>query len=127
MQRYSTGNPFESKFGYSRAVRRGPFILVSGTTSVDLSTGLVAHPTSAYDQAVKIFREIITAVTALGGKKEDVARVRMFVTYEGDSDEVGRALKENFGDVGPTATMIMGAKFVSPDMRVEIEADAIVA
>ncbi|KIJ63600.1 hypothetical protein HYDPIDRAFT_113076 [Hydnomerulius pinastri MD-312] len=125
VQRYRTANPYEKEFGYCRAVRRGPFIFVSGTTAVDLATGEVAHPTSAYEQALKAFREIVTAVEAVGGKKGDIVRVRMFVTYEDDSGEVARALKEEMGDVEPTATMILGAKFVSPDMRVEIEADAI--
>ncbi|KAF9224838.1 YjgF-like protein [Gyrodon lividus] len=124
-QRYRTPNPYEKKFGYCRAVKRGSFIFVSGTTAIDLDTGKVVHPMSAYDQALKAFREIVTAVEALGGKKGDIVRVRMFVTYVHDSEEVGRALKEELGDVEPAATMILGAKFVSPDMRVEIEADAI--
>ncbi|KIJ06156.1 hypothetical protein PAXINDRAFT_103488 [Paxillus involutus ATCC 200175] len=125
VQRYRTLNPCEIKFGYCRAVKRGPFIFVSGTTAIDLETGEVAHPMSAYDQALKAFREIITAVEALGGKKGDIVRIQMFVTYDDDSGEVGRALKEELGDVEPAATMIIGAKFVSPDMRVEIQADAI--
>ncbi|KAF9238968.1 YjgF-like protein [Melanogaster broomeanus] len=123
--RYRTLNPYEKKFGYCRAVKRGSFIFVSGTTAIDVETGKVVHPTSAYDQALKAFREIISAVEALEGKKGDIVRVRMFVTYDDDSGAVGRALKEVLGDVEPAATMILGAKFVSPDMRVEIEADAI--
>ncbi|KIK97952.1 hypothetical protein PAXRUDRAFT_824418 [Paxillus rubicundulus Ve08.2h10] len=125
VQRYRTLNIYENKFGYCRAVKRGPFIFVSGTTAIDIETGKVVHPMSAYDQALKAFREIITAVEALGGKKGDIVRVQMFVTYDDDSEEVGRALKEELGDVEPAATMILGAKFVSPDMRVEIQADAI--
>lgn len=125
-QRYTTANPYEAQFGYSRAVRRGPFIFVSGTTSIDPATGVVQHPESAYEQALKIFSEIIHAIEALGGTRQDVTRVRMFVTADEDTDDVGRALKANFGDVGPTATMIVGAKFVRAEMKVEIEADAIV-
>ena len=118
-----------SKFGYSRGVRRGPFIFTSGTTSVSTestSTPTILHPSSAFHQALQAFSEIIRAVEALGGTKEDVVRVRMFVTRDEDSGEVGRALKEVFGDVGPAATMTLGVRFVSEEMRVEIEAGAVV-
>ncbi|KAG6860791.1 hypothetical protein C0995_007597 [Termitomyces sp. Mi166 len=125
-QRYTTANPYEAQFGYSRAVRRGPFIFVSGTTSVDPTTGVVQHPGSAHEQALKIFYEIIRAIEALGGTRQDVMRIRMFVTADEDTNDVGRALKENFGDVGPAATMIVGAEFVRAEMKVEIEADAVV-
>ncbi|KAG6812307.1 hypothetical protein H0H92_003480 [Tricholoma furcatifolium] len=125
-QRYTTANPYEVQFGYSRAVRRGPFIFVSGTTSIDPASGTVQHPESAYQQTVKTFSEIIRAIEALGGTRQDVTRIRMFVTADEDTGDVGRALKESFGDVGPAATMIVGAKFVSEKMKVEIEADAVV-
>lgn len=127
VQRYRTSNPYEKAFGYCRALRKGPFIFVSGTTAVDLITGKVDHPSSAYHQALKALKELVVAVESLGGKKADVVRVRMFVTHENDATEVARALKEEVKDVEPTATMILGAKFVSPDMRVEIEADAVVS
>jgi enamine deaminase RidA (YjgF/YER057c/UK114 family) len=126
MMRYQTCNPYEQEFGYSRAVRRGPFIFISGTTSIDPNTGEILHPTSAYHQAIRIFQEIITAVEAVGGNKIDIARVRIFVTAQEDAGDVGRALKEVFGDIGPAASMIIGAKFVAPKMLVEIEADAVV-
>ncbi|KAK7685487.1 hypothetical protein QCA50_011351 [Cerrena zonata] len=121
-----TDNPYEKLWGYSRATRRGQFIFVSGTTAVDLATGVVPSGLSAYDQAKRIFAEICKAVEALGGSKEDVTRVRMFVTEADDFPDVGRALKEVFGEVGPAATGIIGAHFVSADMKVEIEADAVV-
>ncbi|KAF8644641.1 hypothetical protein AX16_008361 [Volvariella volvacea WC 439] len=130
-QKYTTSNPYEAQFGYSRAVRRGQYIFVSGTTSVDPSTTsptgspIILHPDSAYRQSLQAFSEILKAVIHLGGKKEDITRIRMFVTYDEDTGEVSRALKETFGDVGPAATMIVGAKFVDKDMRVEIEADAV--
>ncbi|KAG5338929.1 hypothetical protein C0989_005563 [Termitomyces sp. Mn162] len=126
-QRYATANPYEAQFGYSRAVRRGPFIFVSGTTSIDPATGVVQHPESTYEQALKIFSEIMRAIEALGGNRQDVMRVRMFVAADEDIDDVGRALKENFGDIGPAATMIVGAQFVRAEMKIEIEADAIVS
>ncbi|RXW14253.1 hypothetical protein EST38_g11604 [Candolleomyces aberdarensis] len=128
---HRTSNPYESVFGYSRAVKKGPFIFVSGTTSIDPSTGVVQHPSSAYQQAIAIFSEIIKAVESLGGEKEDITRVRMFVTRDEDAEDVGRALKESLGGGegdrgGPAATMILGVRFVDKDMRVEIEADAVV-
>lgn len=85
-QRHKTSNPYEDKFGYSRAVRKGPFIFVSGTTSIDTSTGTVLYPKSAYDQTLKIFAEIVLAIEALGGTKNDVVRLRMFVAEEKDSE-----------------------------------------
>ena len=126
MQRHKTGNPYEDKFGYSRAMRKGPFIFVSGTTSIDTASGKVLHPKSAYDQTLKIFAEIVLAIETLGGAKSDVVRLRMFVAQEKDGEDVSRALKEVFGDVAPAATMVFGMSFVSADMRVEIEADAVV-
>jgi enamine deaminase RidA (YjgF/YER057c/UK114 family) len=122
-QRHKTSNPYEDKFGYSRAVRKGPFIFVSGTTSIDTSTG---HPKSAYDQTLVIFTEIVLAIEALGATKADVVRLRMFVKEEKDGEGVSRALKEVFESVAPTATMVFGLGFVNPDMKVEIEADAVV-
>lgn len=121
-----TLNPYEEKYGYSRAVRRGPFVFVSGTTSIDVSTGEVLHPDSAYRQTRQIFKEIITALEAVEAKREHVVRIRMFVTDEKDSDDVGQVMKEMFGDIQPAATMIIGAKFVSQMMLVEIEVDAVV-
>ncbi|KAF8073975.1 YjgH family protein [Lyophyllum atratum] len=124
--RHKTTNPYESQFGYSRAVRRGPFIFVSGTTSIDTANGTVLYPKSAYNQALKIFSEIMLAIQALGGTRNDIMRVRMFVTADEDSGDVGRAMKDALGGVEPAATMIIGAKFVRPEMKVEIEADALV-
>ncbi|KAI0717107.1 YjgF-like protein [Earliella scabrosa] len=126
MQHFHTNNPYEKEFGYSRAVRKGPFIYVSGTTSVDPISGQLHHAGSAYDQACAIFKEIVRAVEALGGQKSDIVRVRMFVAEDGDTGRVGTALKEALGDVSPAATMIVGARFVSSEMLVEIEADAVV-
>ena len=126
-QRHRTSNPYEDKFGYSRAVRKGPFIFVSGTTSIDTSgSGEVLHPKSAYSQTLTIFAEIVLAIEALGGTKSDVVRLRMFVAENKDAEGVSRALKEVFGSVAPAATMVFGMGFVNPDMRVEIEADAVV-
>ena len=123
--RYKTSNPYEETFGYCRALRKGPFIFVSATTAIDTVTGKICHPDSAFDQAIKAFKEVVTAIEALGGKKEDIVRIRMFVASQNDATEVGRALKQEMGEVQPTATMILGAKFVSSEMLVEIEVDAV--
>jgi enamine deaminase RidA (YjgF/YER057c/UK114 family) len=125
IQQHKTSNPYKAKFGYSRALRKGPFIFVSGTTSIDPTTGVVQFPSSAYNQTKTIFSEIIHSIEALGGTKEDVVRLRLFVKDESDCEDVGRAMKEAFGIVGPAATMVC-VGFVSPDMKVEIEADALV-
>jgi enamine deaminase RidA (YjgF/YER057c/UK114 family) len=124
-QHYNTSNPYEKTFGYSRAVRRGPFIFVSGTTSIDPITGELMHASSAYDQTIKTYQNIVEAVETLGGKKEDIVRVRMFVKDGCDADDIGKGMKDVMGDIGPAATMIIGAKFVREEMKVEIEADAV--
>lgn len=134
---HRTTNPYESLFGYSRGIRKGPFIFISGTTSVatsdrlpdltsESSDPIILYPDSAYDQARHIFRTIIESIEFLGGKREDITRVRMFVRSDTDSGFVGRALKDSLGDVAPAATMITGSGFVNPQMKVEIEADAVV-
>ncbi|KAF9449101.1 YjgF-like protein [Macrolepiota fuliginosa MF-IS2] len=130
---HNTTNPYESLFGYSRGVRKGPFIFISGTTSTstpepssESQTPVILYPDSAYEQALHIFRTIIHSVEYLGGKREDISRIRMFVRDDADSNDIGRALKESLSDVAPAATMIIGAAFVNPAMKVEIEADAVV-
>ncbi|PPQ80450.1 hypothetical protein CVT25_001777 [Psilocybe cyanescens] len=125
---HRTSNPYETRFGFSRAVRKGPFIFVAGTTSIDLSTSKVLYPKSAYDQTMQIFREIIHAIETLGGTKDDVVRMRIYVADADseDGEKAGDAFKEVFGSAGPAATMVFGMKLMSPDMKVEIEADAVV-
>ncbi|KAF9054827.1 YjgF-like protein [Panaeolus papilionaceus] len=125
VQHYRTANPYEHEFGYSRAVRKGNYIFVSGTTSIEPSTGTLLHPTSAYLQSIQIFSEITKALEGLEGRKEDVVRLKLFVRDDEDGTNVGRAMKEVFGNVKPAATMILGVRFVNPEMRVEIEADAV--
>lgn len=82
----ATGNPYEAKFGYYRAVRKGPFIVVSGTTSLDPTTSHLLHVGNAKEQAIAAFTEAIKAVLQLDGRKSDVVRVRMFVKVS-DHDE----------------------------------------
>jgi enamine deaminase RidA (YjgF/YER057c/UK114 family) len=76
---FSTANPYEKRFGYHRAVRKGPFIFVSGTTAIDRTTQKLQAPGDASAQATLAFSECISAVEAMEGKRSDVCRVRMFV------------------------------------------------
>lgn len=124
---HRTANPWEQKFGYARAVKRGPFVAVSGTTAISPSTGELQHPESGYLQTRATFDEILAALTALGASKEDIIRVRMFVAAQEDSGDVARAMREVMGAHDAfAATMICGVGFVDSAMKVEIEVDAVV-
>ncbi|CAF0889287.1 unnamed protein product [Adineta ricciae] len=122
-----TDNPWEEICGHTRAVRRGPFVIIAGTTASDVTKG-VLYPTSTYNQAVVIFERIRHALTTIGAQLTDVVRVRMFIIDIADQDEVCRAFKETFHSYGirVPATLVQVSGFVHSDMRVEIEADAIV-
>jgi len=125
-QKISSGAKWEPIVGYSRAVRVGPWVMVSGTTSVD-EGGRVVSPGNAYGQAVFAFRKIEAALDKTGARLSDVVRTRIFLTHINDWQAVGRAHAEFFGDIRPASTLVQVAGLIDPQLLVEIEVDAIVA
>ena len=125
-QNISSGAKWEPIVGYSRAVRVGPWVMVSGTTSVD-EGGRVVSPGNAYGQAVFALRKIEAALDKTGARLSDVVRTRIFLTHINDWQAVGRAHAEFFGDIRPASTLVQVAGLIDPQLLVEIEVDAIVA
>ena len=124
--RIASGTPWEPIFGYTRAVKAGGWLAVSGTTSFD-DKGLIVGRNQMYVQARQAIANIATALNRAGMSLADVVRTRMFVTDMGRFVEVARAHLEAFGANPPASTVVEIRRLVNPDMMIEIEADAYLA
>jgi enamine deaminase RidA (YjgF/YER057c/UK114 family) len=123
-QRISSGSPFEQTIGFSRAVRVGDRVLVSGTAPIWPDGSCDPDPEV---QALRCFEIIVAALAEAGAAPADVVRTRMYLTNPSFADAVGRAHGVVFRDVRPASTMIVVAALLDPRWKVEIEAEAIVA
>lgn len=121
-----TNAPWEPIVGYSRAVRVGPFVAITGTTALDADGNLVGEGDPAL-QARTCLANVLAALERVGATRDDVVRTRIYVTDIGSWEAIGREHGAVFGDVRPATTMVEVSALIDPRMLVEIEADAICA